>query len=67
MYYGLFIKVSRNLIRVDTTTGYTEETAKVKFAGLMKQLRDKGVTPILRKLPPVKQISVTDKGYARND
>lgn len=65
MYYGLFIKSGNRFIRVDTTTGYTLETAKVKFRDLIAKLNAANVSYYLRKLPPVKQIQVKDKGYAR--
>lgn len=63
MYYGLFIRVNRQLIRVDTTTGYTLDTAKQKFKHLMLALPQ----TFLKALPPVKQIDpfVADKKYAR--
>lgn len=65
MYYGLFIKIGHRFIRVDTTTGYTEETAKIQFRHLIASLTEKGVKSVLRKLKPVKQISLKDRGYAR--
>ena len=65
MYYGLFMKVGRRWVRVDTTTGYTYDTAKKLFAPLIQALS--GCTTELRRLPPVKQIVVNkeDKRYAR--
>lgn len=67
MHYGLFVKHGRTYIRIDATTGYTEETAKKVFRPLIQALEATGVKPILRKLPPVKQIDVAakDKQYAR--
>lgn len=64
MYYGLFIRVDHKLVRVDTTTGFTLETAKVRFAPLILALDGRG---LLRQLPPVKQIDAfsADKKYAR--
>lgn len=64
MYYGLFIRVGHKLIRVDTTTGYTYDTARRMFAPLIASL---GGCGILRKLPPVKPIEAypADKKYAK--
>jgi len=66
-YYGLFIRVNRTLIRVDTTTGYTYDTAKVRFAPLLLTLRDRGFNPELRSLRPVKQVDAwsADRKYAK--
>lgn len=66
MYYGLFVRIGHRLIRVDTTTGYTLDTAKEKFKHLMQILGSKAV---LRPLPPVKQIDVkkADRKYARSE
>lgn len=64
MYYGLFLRVGHTYVRVDTTTGYTIDTAKEKFRHLMLILGSKAV---LRPLPPVKLIDVkkADKKYAK--
>lgn len=66
MYYGLFVRVGHAFIRVDTTTGYTIDTAKVRFAHLIRILGEKAV---LRPLPPVKLIDIKakDRRYAKND
>ena len=67
MYYGLFVRVGHRLIRVDTTTGYTIDTAKRMIAPLIATLTAKGLRTQLRELPPVKQIVVNqkDKRYAK--
>jgi hypothetical protein len=67
MYYGLFVKVDKRWLRVDTTTGYTLETARVKFLPLVLALRGKGIEPEFRLLRPVKAIDpyVADKKYAK--
>lgn len=63
MYYGLFIKVGHRFVRVDTTTGYTIDTAKEKFKPLIAVLGGKAV---LRPLSPIKLIDscVADRKYA---
>lgn len=67
MYYGLFTRVGGSYVRIDTTTGYTLETAKREFAPLVKMLLAAGFRPVFRKLPPVKQIDpyTADKKYAK--
>ena len=64
MYYGLFIRVGHRIIRVDTTTGYTIDTARQRFAPLMIALEGKG---FLRKLPAVKQVDerIADRRYVK--
>lgn len=66
MYYGLFLRVGHTFVRVDTTTGFTYDTAKERFAHLKRILGEKAV---LRKLPPVKQIDIrkADRRYAKSE
>lgn len=67
MYFGLFVKVRNSWLRVDTTTGYTLDTAKERFKGLAALLISKGLRAELRKLPSVKLVEpfAKDKFYAR--
>lgn len=67
MYYGLFVRVGQKFVRVDGTTGYTLETAQTQFAPLMRMLRARNVEPVLKKLPPVRQLDPysADKKYAK--
>lgn len=69
MYYGLYIKIGRRFIRVDTTTGYTIDTAKVQFRYLILALTDKGIDYYLRELPRVKLIDIKarDRRYLKSD
>lgn len=67
MYYGLFARQGHKFIRIDTTTGYTLDTARQRFSHLIVALLDAGVKPLLRPLPPVKLIDarVADRKYAK--
>lgn len=67
MYYGLFVRVDGAWLRVDTTRGFTLETAKREFAALAAALREHNIPFEYRKLPRVKQIDVRgpDRKYAR--
>lgn len=67
MYYGLFIRVGHKYVRVDTTHGYTIDTARHEFRHLVQLLVDSGVQPHFRPLPPVKQVDpyTADHKYAK--
>ena len=66
-YYGVFVKLGRKYIRIDTTTGYTLETAKEKFRPIVLALLEKGLKAEFRLLQPVPLTDAwsSDKKYAK--
>ena len=67
MYYGLFVRVDGNWIRVDVSQGYTLETAKRELAATVRALVEADIPYAFRKLPPVKPIDVRgpDRKYVK--
>lgn len=67
MYYGLFVRANGTWLRVDTSTGYTLETAKRELAREVAAFIVNGVPYAFRKLPPVKPTDDRgpDRKYAK--